>query len=132
MYRLLSTCSLFLFGLLVTAPVLGAGAPVDGLLKEYQRDGAGEFSAEEGRRLWRAEGEQGRSCASCHTDDLTASGKHARTGKPIEPLAPSNNPEQLTERREITKWLYRNCKWTLGRACTAQEKGDFLSYIRTQ
>ncbi|WP_303906864.1 DUF1924 domain-containing protein [Thiohalomonas denitrificans] len=123
---------LILSGLLIMAPVHAAGGPVDDLLKEYQRDGAGEFSPEDGHRLWRAEGEEGRSCASCHTDDLTAAGKHVRTGKPIESLAPSHNPERLTKRREITKWLYRNCKWTLGRACTAQEKGDFLSYIRTQ
>ena len=132
MYRSLPMSLLLLFCLLATATVRAGGSPVDELLKEYQKEGAGEFSAEAGRKLWRAEGKDGRSCTSCHTEDLSAAGKHDRTGKTIEPMAPSSNPERLTERREITKWLYRNCKWTLGRICTAQEKGDFLTFIAAQ
>ncbi|MEA3244387.1 MAG: DUF1924 domain-containing protein, partial [Pseudomonadota bacterium] len=31
--------------------------------------------------------------------------------------------------KKIEKWFKRNCKWTLGRECTAQEKADFLAYI---
>jgi mono/diheme cytochrome c family protein len=73
-----------------------------------------------------------RSCASCHTEDLTQPGRHARTGKPIEPLAPSVNPERLTDPKEVEKWLYRNCRWTLGRECTAAEKADLLAYIERQ
>jgi hypothetical protein len=42
------------------------------------------------------------------------------------------NPRRLTERRQIEKWLGRNCKWTLGRDCAPQEKGDLLSFIRSQ
>jgi len=30
------------------------------------------------------------------------------------------------------KWFLRNCKWTMGRTCTAQEKGDFLAYFQSQ
>jgi hypothetical protein len=78
------------------------------------------------------DGSPARSCASCHTDDLTRPGKHAKTGKPIEPMAPSVNPERLTDPAKVEKWLGRNCRWTLGRECTAAEKADFLAYIETQ
>ncbi|MCW8907187.1 MAG: DUF1924 domain-containing protein, partial [Sedimenticola sp.] len=51
-------------------------------------------------------------------------------GKAIEPMAPTVNPKRLTEVKQIKKWFVRNCKWTLGRECTAQEKGDFLAYLK--
>jgi hypothetical protein len=73
-----------------------------------------------------------RSCARCHTDDLTQPGKHAITGEPIEPMAPSVNPKRLASEAKIAKWFGRNCRWVLGRACTDQEKADFLAYIRSQ
>ncbi len=73
-----------------------------------------------------------RSCATCHGRDLTEPGRHAVTGKVIEPLAPSVNPERLTDSAKIDKWLLRNCRWTLGRECTPPEQADFLSYIRSQ
>lgn len=44
-------------------------------------------------------------------------------------MAPSANPERLTDVRKIEKWFKRNCKWTLGRECSAQEKTDLLLYI---
>jgi hypothetical protein len=73
-----------------------------------------------------------RACTSCHSNDLTQPGRHATTGKAIEPLAPSVNAKRLTERRRIEKWFKRNCKWTLGRECTPQEKGDLLSFMGKQ
>ena len=73
-----------------------------------------------------------RSCQSCHGKDLKASGEHIKTGKVIDPLAPSINKERLTDIKFINKWFKRNCKWTLGRECTPQEKGDFLEYLKTQ
>jgi len=98
---------------------------------------AAEGDAAAGRAAWTAEhpqadGSPARSCATCHTADPTRAGEHVKTGKPIEPLAPSVNPERLTDPKHIEKWLYRNCRWTLGRECTADEKADFLAYIRTQ
>jgi hypothetical protein len=47
-------------------------------------------------------------------------------------MAPSVNAARLTDQAKIVKWLHRNCKWTLGRECTPQEKGDFLTYIRSR
>ncbi len=121
-------------GFILTSPVL-AGDTVTTLLQEYHTQAAQTFSADAGRQLWNqsfvaANGDQ-RSCSTCHTSDPAQAGKHTRTGKRIEPLAPSVNPERLTETREIRKWLKRNCKWTLGRECTAREKGDLLTYLNS-
>lgn len=108
---------------------------VDTLQSEYASQGAGNFSAESGKKMWqqsylhKKSGKQ-RSCQTCHGKDLTRSGKHVRTGKVIDPLAPSANSERLTDIKHIKKWFKRNCKWTLGRECSSQEKGDFLEYLK--
>lgn len=121
--------------LLLAAPPLATAASVEEVLSDYQLQGAGPFSAEQGRTLWfkkipQDDGPQPRSCANCHGSDLTRGGNHARTGKPIEPMSPVTNPQRLTDRSKIEKWFTRNCKWTWGRECTAQEKGDLLRFIQ--
>src|SRR5574339_110132 len=115
---------------LLALPVAQADT-VDDVLKGYQSQGAANFSAEKGKAMWTEkhaskEGGPERSCSTCHGENLTMTGKHAKTGKPIEPMAPSANPKRLTDVKEIEKWFKRNCTWTLGRECTPQEKGDFL------
>jgi len=104
---------------------------VNNLLQDYVKQGANTADAEQGKQLWQKtfnnNGE--RSCASCHTKDLTQNGKHIKTNKDIKPMSPSVNPERLTDRKKVNKWFKRNCKWTLGRECTAQEKTNFLVYI---
>lgn len=109
---------------------------LDDLLAAYAGQGAGPFQPVAGEALWQrrfpsADGVQ-RTCTNCHASDPKQAGRHAVTGKPIAPLAPSVNAKSLTDRRQIEKWLARNCDWTLGRACTAQEKGDLLSFLRMQ
>jgi len=104
------------------------------LLEQYTQNGAGPFSAEQGKLFWSQEhpdpkGGDQRRCSACHTRDLTQTGKHLKTGKRIKPMARSVNPERLSDTRKVKKWLRRNCKWTLGRECTDQEKGDILSFI---
>ena len=69
------------------------------------------------------------SCASCHTANPVAPGKHAKTGKAIAPLAPAANPERFTNLSTSEKWFKRNCNDVIGRECTAQEKGDVLAYL---
>jgi hypothetical protein len=69
------------------------------------------------------------SCASCHSRDPLAAGEHIRTGKSIEPLAPSANPQRFSNPRKVEKWFRRNCNDVLNRSCTAQEKGDVLAYL---
>jgi hypothetical protein len=108
---------------------------VDTLLDSYRQQGATSFNAEAGQAFWTRKfnppgANQARQCATCHTADPRNRGKHARTGKPIEPLAPSVNRKRFSEVREIRKWFYRNCKWTLGRECTPQEKGDLLVWLQ--
>lgn len=117
--------------------LLGAGTAwadaVDELLASY---GGGPFDPAAGAAFWQqkhlAADPAGRSCSTCHTADPRQPGRHAVTGKAITPMAPSVTPARLSDRREIEKWLLRNCKWTLGRECTDREKGDVLAFLRAQ
>ena len=121
----------------VLVPPVSATEAVDKLLAEYRQLGATEFSAAAGQALFFKEfkdevsGEL-RQCTHCHTDKLTQAGQHAKSGKRIQPLAPSVNPNSLTEVSKIQKWLKRNCQWTLGRLCTPQEQGHLLTFIQQQ
>lgn len=108
-----------------------SGDVVDELLQDYKAAGAVEFSEEKGEELWTSE-VNNRSCTSCHTNSVKNIGEHKKTGKEIKPMAPSVNPERLTEKKKIKKWLLRNCKWTFKRECSAQEKGDILTWLIKQ
>ena len=55
-----------------------------------------------------------------------------KTGKVIKAMSPMTNPQRFTDKAKIEKWLYRNCKWTWGRECNVQEKGDILLFLSTQ
>lgn len=91
-----------------------------------------EFSAAQGERFYRAEhaasGGGKIGCTTCHTTDPKSSGK-TRANKVIEPMAPSVNAQRFTDPVKVEKWFGRNCKDVLGRACTAQEKGDFIAFV---
>jgi mono/diheme cytochrome c family protein len=89
------------------------------------------FSAERGRQFFRQPHGSDWSCASCHSDNPAGSGKHAKTAKVIAPLAPAANPERFSNAAKVEKWFRRNCNDVLGRACTAQEKGDALTWLTT-
>lgn len=133
--RTISTITIVLCALSIST-ITHANA-IETLQNDYHAAGAGPFSAAAGEKLWKstyknAKDGRNRSCQSCHGEDLSASGKHIKTGKVIKPIAPSVNGERLTDIKFIKKWFKRNCKWTLGRKCTAQEKGDFLEYLRSQ
>lgn len=122
---------------LMLLPVLVQADVVDSLLNTYRQAGANDFSAQQGEMRWKQsnpnpDSGDDRSCTDCHTNNLTRVGRHAKTGKKIDPMAPSANPERLTDSGKIEKWFKRNCNWTLGRTCTPQEKGDFLLYLRQQ
>jgi len=88
-----------------------------------------EFSVDAGRKLYTTVGPAQISCSSCHTDSPKNAGKHAKTNKVIEPLAPAVNPKRFAELANVEKWFRRNCNDVLGRACTTQEKGDFVAYV---
>ncbi|NOQ90691.1 MAG: DUF1924 domain-containing protein [Gammaproteobacteria bacterium] len=128
------TALLITTGLLL-AQSASASPAVDTLLKVYSDAGAGPFSAEAGQRMWtetynNAKTPVERRCSSCHSNNLSNEGEHVKTKKLIKPMTPSVNAKRLSDTKKIEKWFKRNCKWTLGRECSAQEKGDFLLYIQ--
>ena len=71
------------------------------------------------------------SCTACHTGNPAKSGQ-SRAGKTIAPMALSKTPDRYSDPKKLAKWFRRNCKSVLGRVCTAQEKGDFLSFMASQ
>ena len=109
-----------------------------GLLHDYQIDlrqqnpNFGGFDAARGRALFysehQAQGSEKRSCTTCHMQDPTLQGR-SDVGKSIAPLAPTANAERFKNAEETEKWFRRNCRWVLGRPCTTQEKGDFITFL---
>jgi hypothetical protein len=87
------------------------------------------FSAQRGETFFKSPHGREWSCASCHTQNPAAEGRHAKTNKPIAPLAPAANTERFAKPDKVEKWFKRNCNDVLGRACTPLEKGDVLSYL---
>ena len=114
-------------------PLFAAGNAV---LDSYRAAAAAEspgfkdFSASRGETLYRAKTAD-MACATCHGASPKDTGKHATTGKEILPMAPSVNPQRFSDSAKVEKWFKRNCGDVLKRACTATEKGDFVSYMLT-
>lgn len=74
---------------------------------------------------------QPRSCVSCHGRDPRQPGRHARTGKTIQPMAPSIEPSRLQDPAKVSKWFKRNCKWTWGRECNSDEQRAISAYLHS-
>jgi len=94
-----------------------------------QSPGFAGFSADRGSRLFRTAQGGEWSCASCHGETPIGQGRHAKTSKVIQPLAPSANPQRFTDAAQVEKWFRRNCGDVLKRECTAQEKGDIVTWL---
>jgi Domain of unknown function (DUF1924) len=96
-----------------------------------RQDAAGfaGFSAQRGETFFKSTHGREWSCAACHTKNPMATGQHARTNKPIKPLAPAADAERFARPDKVEKWFKRNCNDVLGRACTPLEKGDVLAYL---
>jgi len=132
--------SLLILSMLLLAHINAASAntpAVNGLLQSYITSGVTSGNASKGEQLWNKTfaGQppySERRCASCHSNKLTNTGKHVRTGKSIAPMAPSVNSKSMNQVKNINKWLKRNCKWTLGRECSVQEKADLITFISQQ
>jgi hypothetical protein len=122
-------------------PALAAAAPRDDILSSYaeeaRRSDAGfvGFSAERGQAFHKRSFAGGKpdtpACTSCHGTDPRRPGQ-TPAGKPIDPVAVSAAPARYTDPAKIEKWFKRNCNEVLGRACTALEKGDWLTYMSRQ
>ncbi len=85
--------------------------------------------AERGRMFFASRQGGDLACASCHGNPPVAAGKHASTGKTIEPLAPAANAKVFTDTARVDKWLRRNCNDVLKRECTPAEKADVLAFL---
>jgi hypothetical protein len=125
-YAVLLSC------LLIAASAMAGTTSPSALIDAYSAQAGAAASSENGRTLFLSTHDGGKvetpSCTTCHTADPRKSGQ-ARTGKTIEPLAPSVNPKRFTDTKFVEKWFGRNCNSVLGRDCSAQEKADILSWL---
>jgi mono/diheme cytochrome c family protein len=119
--------------LLATALVAAARAetPRD-FLQRFEQEAGVAGSAERGARFFA--GRQGGdwSCATCHGENPLQPGRHATTGKAIQPLAPAANPERFTDAGKVEKWFRRNCNDVASRACSPREKADVIAWLLAQ
>lgn len=90
------------------------------------------FSSARGKTLYTQKFSGGKpdtpACTACHGENPRGAGR-TLTGKDIEAVAVSVTPKRYTDAAKVEKWFKRNCNEVLGRACTAQEKGDWLTYM---
>lgn len=120
------------------APGAQAGEAHQSLLAELTKRAKAEnprfsgFDAKRGEALFTARhtaNPELPSCTSCHTSDPRAPGKHAKTGRAIDPMAVSANPERFTDLKQFDKRFSRDCDTVMGRPCTAVEQGDFATFM---
>lgn len=94
------------------------------------------FSAARGEALfrtrWAGGDERTPSCTACHTEDPRQPGRNAKTGRGIDPVAVSVAPKRFTDAEEVEKQFRNDCKSVLGRACTVQEKGDYITFMESR
>ncbi|SIO53238.1 protein of unknown function [Rhodovulum sp. ES.010] len=123
---------IFLAALVPAVPALAQDTSPAQLIASYESQAGRAADPSAGKAFFMAQHAGGKpetpACTTCHTKDPRAAGQ-ARTGKTIEPLAPSANPARLTETKEVEKWLGRNCDSVLGRECSAAEKADIIAWL---
>jgi len=130
MHRIrLAVLSLLLAGLGAVAPAQAGDTTAQAQLAQWNAQAPRPGQAEAGRQFFQVKHGREWSCASCHGMPPTATGKHASTGKAIDPLAPAFNADAFTKQARSDKWFRRNCNDVLGRECQAQEKADVLAYL---
>ena len=119
--------------LLATAalcPLAQASTPAE-LEAGYTAQAGAPPSPERGQQLFTTRHGREWSCSSCHGAVPTQAGSHAATGKPIGALAPAFNAERFADAAKTEKWFRRNCNDVVGRECSAAEKADVISWLRT-
>ncbi len=121
----------FGIALLYIATSTAQANSVDKHLQTYQQQGVSQADAAAGEQLWYASNNN-RSCSSCHGAKPHDMGKHIKTRKLINPMAPSASPGRYQDSIKVEKWFLRNCKWTFGRICSVQEKADILTWLASQ
>lgn len=126
----MKTLSITFMTLAISLPAF-AESPQN-ILNIYQQQAGGNSSSVRGEKFFMAKrthsNGESLSCTSCHTDNPKASGK-TRANKAIEPMAPAANKDRFTDPAKVEKWFKRNCKDVLERACSDQEKADFIAFM---
>jgi hypothetical protein len=108
-------------------PAHAADTTIVQQLAQWSAQPGAPGNAVRGQTFFSSKHSGGWACASCHGTPPTGSGKHASTGKAIDPLAPAFNPKAFTDAARVEKWFRRNCKDVLARECSAAEKADVLA-----
>lgn len=115
--------------LLVAATAQAADTSSERQLERFAAQAGSPGQAERGRTFFTSRHGGEWSCSSCHGNPPVSAGKHASTGKAIDPLAPSANARAFTDEARVDKWFRRNCKDVLERECSAGEKADVLAWL---
>lgn len=118
-----------LAALLAAHPVRAGDTTPAQQLERFAAAAGAPGQAERGRQFFTSRHGGDWACASCHGNPPVGPGKHASTGKPIDPLAPAANPKAFTDSARVDKWFRRNCKDVLQRECTAGEKADVIAWL---
>jgi hypothetical protein len=130
--------ALLVIALLAAPAAFAADAARDAIKAGYARQagsGFAGFSPERGRALFESKNTVSpdyASCTTCHTMDPTAAGRHAKTGRSIQPIAVSVNAKRFTDAAKVEERFERDCQTVLGRSCTATEKGDYIAYMESK
>jgi len=126
---LAAAAAIALSSMALTRPA-DAATPTE-LLAAYAARSARAPSAEQGKAFFAMPHGRDWSCATCHGVSPATEGRHAVTGRSIQPLAPGANPTRFMDRDKADKWFGRNCGDVVGRACTDAEKADVLAWLIT-
>lgn len=121
--------SALVLGLLGAALAQAADTTPAQQLQRFSSEAGAPAQAERGRVFFTSRHGGEWSCASCHGNTPTGAGRHASTGKALDPLAPGFNPRAFTDTAKVDKWFRRNCKDVLQRECSAAEKADVLAWL---
>lgn len=98
-------------------------------LARFSAEASAPGNADRGRQFFTTRQQGEWSCSSCHGQPPLAAGKHASTGKAIDPLAPAANAQAFTDTAKVDKWFRRNCRDVAKRECTPGEKADVMAYL---
>jgi len=115
---------------LAFSPVTNAATPAE-LEAAYTAQARTPANPDRGQAMFTSRHGRDWSCSSCHSAVPIQAGSHAATGKPIAALAPAFNADRFADAAKTEKWFRRNCGDVMGRECTAAEKADVLSWLRT-
>lgn len=122
---------LALFGL-ISFSAQADVATAEQAAKQYSLQAKSTLSADEGKAFYTkkvvVDGKD-LSCSACHTDNPAQHGKHNVTGKEIQPMSPAVNPKRFAEIQKSEKGFTKHCKDLYKKDCSAQDKGNFITYL---